>query len=155
MRFYVCLLTFIFCTGCGLFQKHRYLHYDSCGPDALYYAMSRLDFDTSRMSISREILNDNIRYTLLRDVLSLFDRQAKHITFPSEIRNHLKKHGIKMTVLSPSKLSELTPDKTAIVLVHQKDSFRYHWGCFPVTPNLTTFFGEGTTSIESVILLER
>ena len=142
-------------TGCGIFQKNRSLHYDSCGPDALYDAMIRLDFRTSKIRISKEILKDQKCYSLLREVLAIFDSQAKEITFPQEIKDHLRKNGIKVTVLHPSEFASLTYDKTAIVLVHQKNTLNYHWACFPAVLNLSSFYGEGVTTIERLFLLER
>ena len=156
MRYFlVCLLAFLFSTGCGVFQSRTYPHYDSCGPEALYNAIRRLGLNSSQVKISREILNDSKCYSLLRDVVSMFNREAKHITFPSEIKSYLKKYNIKMTSLPVEKLKSLTRDKTAIVLVHKKNSLSYHWGCFPTTSNLSSFYGEGFTAVKSVILLER
>ena len=156
MRYFlVCLLTFLFSTGCGIFQNRAYPHYDSCGPEALYDAIHRLGLNSSQIEISREILNDSKCYSLLRDVLSMFDREAKHITFPDEIKSYLKKYNIKTTSLPIEELENLTHDKTAIVLVRKKNSLSYHWGCFPATSNLSSFYGKGSTMVKSVILLER
>jgi hypothetical protein len=156
MRYFlVCLLTFLFSTGCGVFQNETYPHYDSCGPEALYNAIHRLGLNSSQVKISREILDDSKCHSLLRDVLSMFHGEAKHITFPSEIKSYLKKYNIKMTILPVEALKTLTPDKTAIVLVHKKDSLSYHWGCFPTTSGLSSFYGEGFTAVKQVILLER
>jgi hypothetical protein len=150
-----CILTFSICTGCSIFQKGSFPHYNSCGPEALYDAMGRLDFDASTFSISHEILKNHECYSLLRDVMSMFDKRAEGITFPAEIESYLSKRNIKATVLPAEKLEKLTSNNTAIVLVHKKGTLNYHWACFPVTRNLSSFFGEGKTTVLKVILLER
>jgi hypothetical protein len=152
---WTCILIFLFCTGCSVFQKGSYPHHSSCGPEALYDAMERMNFDASRFSISREILDNHECYSLFRDVMSMFDKRAKGITFPEEIKSYLSKRNIKISILPVESLKKLTFDKTAIVLVRDKGTLNYHWGCFPVTPNLSSFFGIGKTTILRVILLEK
>ena len=153
--FLVCIINFLFATGCGVFQNEYHYHYDSCGPIALLNATNRLGLNSSQIKISREITQDSKCYSLLRDVFAMFDGEARQITFPSEIKNYLKKYNIKMTILPIEALKTLTTDKTAIVLVHKKNSLSYHWGCFPTTSNLSSFYGEGFTTVRQVMLLER
>jgi len=156
MRYlFVTLFTFLVSTGCSVFQKQEYRHYESCGPDALSHATYRLGLHISEIQVSKEIINNNKCYSLLRDFLSMFDREAKEITFPAEIKNYLKKKNIKITHISPEKLESLSPEETAIVLVRKKGTLTFHWACFPVTKNLSSFFGEGATSVIEVILLEK
>ena len=156
MRYFlVTLCTFLILTGCSVFQKKESHHYDSCGPDALYYALSRLGIHSSEVEISREILNDSKCYSLLRDFLSMFDREAKEITFPAEIRNYLKSKKIKITYTSLEKLESLSTDRTAIVLLSKKGTLTYHWTCWPIMKNLSSFYGEGSTLVHQIILLER
>jgi len=156
MRYlFVCLFSFLITTGCGVFQKKKHYHHNSCGPNSLYYATGRLGIQSSEIQISKEILNNSECYSLLRDFLSMFDGKAKEITFPSEIRNYLKDKKIKMTYLTKEKFKSLSTDQTAIVLVSEKGSLTYHWACWPVTDNVDSFFGEDSTLIHQIILLER
>ncbi len=152
----VCLFSFLFTTGCGILQKEKHYHYSSCGPDALYDATKRLGFSPSRVTISKEILNDSKCYSLLRDVLSVFDGEAKEITFPTEIKNYLKNKKIKITHISKEDFESLPQSKTAIVLISRKGGFAtYHWACWPVTKNVNSFYGKDSTIIHRVFLLER
>ena len=151
----ICLFSFLIATGCGVFQKREYHHYNSCGPTALYYATGRLGIQSSEIQISKEILNNSECYSLLRDFLSMFDGEAKEITFPSEIRNYLKDKKIKITYLAKEDFKSLSIDQTAIVLVSRKGSLTYHWACWPVTDNIDSFFGKGSTLVHQIILLER
>ena len=151
----VCLFSFLVATGCGVFQKKKYYHYNSCGPDALYHATYRLGIRSSEVEISREILNNSECYSLLRDFLSMFRGEAKEITFPSEIKKYLKDKKIKITYLTKEEFKSLSTNQTAVVLVSKKGSLTYHWACWPVTNNVDSFFGKGSTLIHQIILLER
>ena len=156
MRYFlVGLFSFLIPAGCSVFQTQEYYHYNSCGPDALSHATHRLGLYSSEIRISREILNNTKCHSLLRDFLSMFDKEAKEITFPTEIKNYLKSKNIKMTHISSEKLESLSLDQTAIVLVKKKGTLTFHWACWPVTKDLASFFGKGKTSIVDVILLER
>ena len=156
MRYFlVSLCTFLISTGCSVFQKKEYHHYDSCGPNALYYATKRLGLRSSEVKISKEIINNSKCYSLVRDFLSMFDGEAKEITFPAEIRNFLKNKKIKITYVSLEKLESMPLSKTAVVLLSKKGTLTYHWACWPVTKNLSSFFGEGSTLVHQVLLLER
>ena len=156
MRYFlVTLCAFLISTGCSVFQKKEYHHYNSCGPDALYYATSRLGINSSEIEISKEILSDSKCYSLLRDFLSMFEGEAKEITFPAEIGNYLKSKKIKITYISLEKLESLPLDRTAIVLLSKKGTLTYHWTCWPVVKNLSSFFGEGSTLVHQILLLER
>ena len=156
MRYFlVGLFSFLIPAGCSVFQTQEYYHYNSCGPDALSHATHRLGLYSSEIRISREILNNTKCHSLLRDFLSMFDKEAKEITFPTEIKNYLKSKNIKMTYVSPENVGSLSPEETAIVLVRKKGTLNFHWVCFPVMRNLSSFYGEGTTSVVEVILLEK
>ena len=156
MRYlFVCLFSFLIATGCGVFQKKKYHHYNSCGPDALYHATLRLGIKSSEVQISREILNNSECYSLLRDFLSMFDGEAKEITFPAEIRNYLKNKKIKISYITKEEFKSLSTDQTAIVLVSKKGKLTYHWACWPVTRNVDSFFGSDSTLIHQIILLEK
>ena len=151
----VCLFSFLIATGCGVFQKREYHHYNSCGPVALYHATNRLGIRSSEVQVSKEILNNSECYSLLRDFLSMFDGKAKEITFPSEIRNYLKDKKIKITYITKEKLESLPSSRTAVILISKKNSLTYHWACWPVTRNINSFFGKGSTLVHQIILLER
>ena len=156
MRYFlVALCTFLISTGCSIFQKKEYHHYNSCGPSALYHATSRLGFESSEVEISKEILSDSECYSLLRDFLSMFNGEAKEITFPAEIRNYLKNKKIKITAITKEEFESLSINQTAIVLVSKKGELTYHWACWPVTKNINSFFGSGSTLVHQIILLER
>ena len=127
------VLTFLLTTGCGLLQK-PHPHYNSCGPDAIFYAFRWYEIESTRFKISKEILEDHKAYSLLRDVLSIFNSNLNEITFPQEIKNQLLKHNIKTRSVSLEEFKKLKKDKktTAIILVHPKDELgRYHWLFYP------------------------
>jgi len=156
MRYlFVCLFSFLIATGCGVFQKKKYHHYDSCGPDALYHATHRLGIKSSKVKISREILNNSECYSLLRDFLSMFNGEAKEMTFPSEIKKYLKDKKIKITYLKKEEFKSLSINQTAVVLISKRNSLTYHWVCWPTTKNIDSFFGKDFTLIHEIILLER
>ena len=153
--FHVFFLTFVLFAGCGLLQKNTYSHYTSCGPTALFQALRQLDFNISRIEITREILDDHECYSFLREVLAIFNKEAKHITFPNEIISFLQKRNIQVTIVSPKELATLSTDRVAIVLLKKRNGLGYHWGCFPVDNTLSTFYGEGSTIVDRIFLLER
>ena len=65
----VMMLCFLLTTGCGVFQQKK-PHYNSCGPDTIFHAFRWHGVESSRIKISKEILEDHKAYSLLRDVLS-------------------------------------------------------------------------------------
>ena len=103
---FVFLASFLI-TGCGLFKqfnesdKFKQLraenkdphHAQSCGPDALYKALKQLDERISKREISHEILSNAQITSCVRDLLSIFDNDARRITFPSEMKIPLEKRG--------------------------------------------------------------
>ncbi len=162
--FFVFLASFLI-TGCGLFkqfndsEKTRQLkllnkdpnHAYSCGPNALYKALKELDQKISRKQLSHEILSNGEITSLIRDLLSIFDNEAREITFPSEIKKVLSEKGYR--VKSIKSLKELNEQKdVALVLIKKKWTFTYHWMCFPVDKNILTFFGN-KTNIEEIYLI--
>jgi hypothetical protein len=149
-------LMFFLTVGCGVFQpKHE--HYNSCGPDAIFYAFRWHDIKSSRVKISREILEDHKAYSLLRDCIAVFDSNLGAVTFPREVKNQLKKYNIKINVVSLEKFRKLKKDEntTAILLVHTKGEINYHWLFYPTqSSSPSTFFGSGT-SVDKIYILER
>ena len=85
----------------------------------------------------------------------MFNGEAKEITFPAEIRNYLKNKKIKITAITKEEFESLSINQTAIVLVSKKGELTYHWACWPVTKNINSFFGSGSTLVHQIILLER
>ena len=107
-----------------------------------------------------EILKDHKAYSLLRDILSVFNSDLNEITFPQEIKNELAKRNIKTRLVSLGEFKELKKDKstTAIILVHpQNELGRYHWLFYPTQSNSpSSFFGsELKTSVDRIYILAR
>jgi len=156
------LLALVLLVGCGLFQSQRDSqwvkdgrkadldprHIYSCGPEALKEAFDRLGINVSQKDLSHEIQKNG---TCLRDFLSIFDTRARQITFPSEMRTALKKHGYKMVKIDS--LKEINEQKdTAILLVHRVNTLNYHWICYPISN--FHFFGKETV-LDSIYLIEK
>ena len=150
-------LIFLLTIGCGIFQP-KYEHYNSCGPDAIFYAFRWHGIESSRVKISREILEDNKACSLLRDVLSIFDSRLNEITFPQEIEDELSKYDIKVRSISLEQFKELKKDEktTAIILIHPEGKLvRYHWLFYPTqSDSPSDYFGLGTT-VDKIYILER
>jgi|TARA_R110000751_G_scaffold116112_1_gene215675 hypothetical protein len=147
-----------FFAGCGILQSisTSTLHCDkrvksldpfhihSCGPVALEKAMRYSEHNSlaSRANYSYYLQSKDF---FLRDCLSVFDERARSITFPGEIRMILDKEDISFRTLK--KLGEIQSDDVALVLVKENWSLTYHWMCYPVDKNISTYFGEGDTTI--------
>lgn len=158
------ILTFIFLffSGCGLLQSYkdpqwikreRSLgrdpnHIYSCGPEALKKAFKRLGIEISGDTISDEIRRSGNN---IRGFLSIFDNEARKITFIGEMKEVLRKKGFKMTQVDSLNNIDTRSD-TSILLVHKKNSFSYHWVCHP--PDKFHFFGEKTV-LDKVYLIEK
>ena len=140
-------------TGCGILEcvrstksERNYKHTLSCGPEALSSAFEGLEekynvkFHLSKEKISEIILRDSKCGSLLRDFFSVFAYEAQSITWPSEIRTTLKKHGFKMQEVRD--FNSLNLDQVAIILVHKKGALNYHWMCYPVNQDILNFFGK-------------
>ena len=164
--FFVFLLSFMV-TGCGLFkqfnesEKYKQLRADnrdphhaaSCGPKALYKALKRFDERVSRREISHEILSNGQITSCVRDLLSIFDNEAREITFPREMKIPLEKRGYIMKKVKS--LKELNEQKdVGLVLIKKKWTLLYHWLCFPVDKNILTFFGNDTDIQEVYLILK-
>jgi len=79
--------------------------------------------------------------------------EGRRITFPTELKSILKKHGFR--TVNVSDLEELSQEKdTALVLIKKKSSLSYHWMCFPVDKNIKTFFGKDTI-IKEIYLIKK
>ena len=155
----IMILTFLLTTGCGLLQDSR-PHYDSCGPDAIFYAFRWHNIEATRHKISKEILEDHKAYSLVRDILSVFDSDLSELTFPREVKDELLKHNIKVRLTSLGEFKELKKDKdtTAIILVHPKNKLgKYHWFFYPTqSDSPSSFFGsELATSVDRIYVLAR
>jgi hypothetical protein len=161
MRVFIVILLLFFNFGCGILESSRDPqwvkearsnnkdpdHIHSCGPEALHKAFGDLGIKTSKRHISEEIQNGG---NCLRDFLSIFNNRARQITFPHEMKRILKNHGYKMTKVSS--LREIDQNKdTAILLVHKKNTFNYHWLCYPL--DNVNFFGKETV-LDSVYIVK-
>tara|TARA_Y100000310_G_scaffold295294_1_gene326477 strand:+ start:2668 stop:2910 length:243 start_codon:yes stop_codon:yes gene_type:complete len=79
--------------------------------------------------------------------------ECRKITFPTELKSILKKHGFR--IVNVSDLEELNENEdTALVLVKRKNNLNYHWMCFPVDKNIKTFFGKDTI-IKEIYLIKK
>ena len=152
MRFkHYLLLLFasFFISGCGLFSPYHKnskgyysVYNNSCGPNALQDALN-----VSRYKISKEIQDYE---SISKKILSVFHKDAVCITWPSEIEKICNKYGYELITIG--ELRQLDPEKDiAIVLVHQKFTFHYHWLCFPAE-DVKTFGNE--TIIDGIYLLK-
>ena len=158
----VLIFLFLFFSGCGLLQSYLYPqwvklerslgrdpdHIYSCGPAALKKAFERLGIEISQEAISDEIRRNG---NGIRAFLSIFDKEARQITLPGEMKEILRKNGFRMTkVDSFNKID--TKNSTTILLVHKKNTFDYHWICYPA--NKFHYFGERTV-LDTVYLIEK
>jgi hypothetical protein len=154
-------------SGCGVFQSLRTsdytkeqraknldpYHIQSCGPAALHKVFLQFGIYISEERLSHIIQSDPSCSKLLREIASVFSMEGRKITFPSELKSILKKHGFK--IVSTKSFEELNKDNdTALVLVKKKNSLNYHWVCFPVDENIKTFFGKETIIKEIYLIKE-
>lgn len=166
MRFIAAFLVFIF-SGCGTLQSSKDsawvknqralnldpYHVQSCGPEAMQKAFLNFGIYIELKSLSHTMQSSPSCSNLLRDVLSVFNKGARKITFPAEIKKILKKNGF--TIVSIKRLKDLSEDKdTAIVLIKEKGSLTYHWACFPNDKNIESFFGKDTL-VEEIYLIKK
>lgn len=167
MRFIIALILSIVLSGCGVLQSSRDsdwvkkqramnldpYHIQSCGPEALQKAFLNFGISIELESLSYTMQSSPSCSNLLRDALSAFNKEARQITFPAEIKKILKKNGF--TIVSIERLKDLNKDKdTAVVLIRKKGSLTYHWACFPNDGNIESFFGKDTV-IEEIYLITK
>ena len=116
------LFALLFFSGCSIFDRpHKdsdgyYTgHFDCCGPIALevainkYYKNLGIVFAKNpapRKEISRLMQDDGVKF---KEILSLFDKKAVCITWPSEIKNVVESYGCE--ALAISNLKKLDPKK--------------------------------------------
>ena len=151
-------------SGCGVVQSFnespidRYLykinkdprHVESCGPKALYKALRELGHSMAIKEISYNIQKGG---DIARNILALFDQEARSITWPSEIIKFLEKRGY--TISTVKDIEALTPvGNVALVLVRNGLSLDYHWMCFPSDSNIKAHFG-GETEIKLILLINQ
>ncbi len=167
MRFTIALfLTFIM-SGCGVFQSLRTsnhvkeqraknldpYHVYSCGPKALHKVFLRFGIYISVEDLSHSMQSSPSCANLLREIACVFSMECRKITFPTELKSILKKHGFR--IVNVSDLEELNENEdTALVLVKRKNNLNYHWMCFPVDKNIKTFFGKDTI-IKEIYLIKK
>jgi hypothetical protein len=139
-------------------SERNHEHALSCGPEALDDAFEILEkkynvrFHLSKEKISEIIRQDSKCGGLLRDFFSAFAYEAQSITWPSEIRTTLKKHGFRIEEVRSFK--NLDPDQVAIILIHKKGTLNYHWTCYPVQRDILNFFG-GKTIIKKIYIIKK
>ena len=161
----ILLFALLFFSGCSVFDRpHKdsdgyYTgHYNCCGPIALevainkYYHNLGIKFKRNpapRKEISRSMQDDGF---LCRGILSLLDKKAVCITWPSEIKKICREYGFEP--ISLKDFAKLDPKKdVAVVLVHRKFELdSYHWIVFPVQK--MKFYGSKTVIVK-IYLLKR
>lgn len=166
MRFIATFLALLL-SGCGIMQsakdpswvkEQRALHLDpyhvqSCGPEAVQKAFSNFGISIDLKSLSYTMQSSASCSNLLRDILSVFDKQARQITFPAEIKKILKENGF--SIVSVKSLGELDKNQdTAMVLIRKKNTLTFHWTCFPNDEYIESFFGKDTL-IEEIYLIKK
>ena len=122
------------------------LHIRSCGPEAIEDALSAFKISMSRSQISYKIQQNNSK---LRCFISIFENEARQITWPWEIRDFFIKNDkiTEFTVIEVSSLEVLEENSVAIVLIRKPYSVRhYHWITFPIYSKslIATRFGPNT-----------
>ena len=139
----------------GYFVKH----YNACGPIALEKAINEYHARIANRSIKASVFRNELSREIQdggftsRRLLSLVNASAINITWPSEIKEVLNKHGFE--IVKVKSLNELDKQKDiAIVLIHGK-FFRneYHWIVYPID-NVKTLFGKNTV-IELIYLIRK
>ena len=154
-NFILFFVLILFSSGCGSLKSLSYsseqnksIHIRSCGPEALYNALTSLKKTGSdikiitKKEISREIKKDNKLSAISRGIASAFVYEARAITFPCEITNFLEKREI--TIKKINNLKDLKDKDTAVVLINKKDTMHYHWITHPTNYNILNFFGKDT-----------
>jgi hypothetical protein len=150
MRYLYALLSCL-SIGCGVFDKYDkdsegyYPRYNwSCGPLALQKAIG-----INSNQVSREIQDYD---SVSKQMLSLFDKRAILITWPSEIKKICEKYGYKVIRLHD--ISQLDFEKDlAIILVHKKFKMNsYHW---IVYPNEDVKYHLDKTVVDIIFLLKK
>ena len=153
--------------GCGILNpptKDRngyYIkHFESCGPTAMeaaineYYRKQGIVF--ARNPAPREEISKNIQDDgqLFKRFLSLFDKRTVDVTWSWEMKSVAKKYGFEL--IGAKDFKELDPSKDiALVLVYGKFlSSEWHWMCYPVDKDISTFFGSDT-KVDKVYLLKK
>jgi len=151
-------------SGCGVFQSFnenpidRYFykinkdprHVESCGPRALYRALKELGHDVTIKEISYDIQQGG---DVARNILTLFDQEARSITWPNEVTKFLEEKGYTVTAVKD--INSLNPtNNVALVLVRNGWLLDYHWLCFPANGNIKTYFGE-KTEIKLILLINQ
>lgn len=167
IRFFLFCILSLFFIGCGLVKQYGepsyyralkkdnrdYLHLNSCGPEALQKALAKLETETNTEILSQSIQKIFKCNNLVRDFLSVFINDARGITFPEEIIHILELHGFKVVKVDKLEFLNVLTD-VAIVLVKKENALEYHWMCFPIDKNISTFFGNETI-IKEIYLITK
>ena len=154
-------------SGCGIFnpplrdsQGYYIAHFNCCGPVAIEKAINKYYRDQGivfvknpapREEVSKRIQDDG---QVFKSFLAIFERSSVCATWSWEMESVVKKYGFKL--ISVNDFEKLDPSKDiAFVLVRGKFiSDQWHWMCYPVDKNITTYFGEDT-KIDKIYLLKK
>lgn len=165
------IISFLLHVGCGVLnpahkdtQGFYTTHYNSCGPEAVRDAIDKYFTKEGVVRILKYTTAKEISQGIQRDAppfpfncttwLTLFDREAANITWPSEVKTACQKYGIKLRSVSVEYVKEHS-DQIYIILCHKKKSiYFYHWFAYPGYANDLDFYGDDTV-IDTIYLLER
>ena len=156
------LVCFVMCTGCGVIN-HTHMedgyyteHYWSCGPTAIYRALSTYIVENNipidipeRNDISRHI-QDNATILNLRTPLTLLYKDFVQITWPHELKEVVESYGF--TIKELKNVKELTAHGTGLILIHKKRTVDYHWICYPDVKNPESYWKDQTRVINVYVI---
>ena len=160
------LLPLIFFSSCGILNPpaktvdgYYSKHYTCCGPTALrrafeaFYRENGIVFKkgVSSEEISRSIQDSGNKG---RTALSILNRHAVCITWPSEIKNIAKEYGFVPVKLND--INKLKEGDIAVVLIKGKTlKGEWHWMCFPYhdVETIKKWYGKNTV-VKDVYLLK-
>ncbi len=162
--FLIYIFSFLFLFGCGIFRAYErdangfYPAYsNSCGPVALELAFCEFykrNSDAQKEDISRDEISKTIQQEGIteKEFLSLFNREAVCITWPSEIKRIAKNYGFELVPVNS--LSDIDVNKdVAIVLLHGRYfSRQYHWSVYPIY-DVKSYYGNDTV-IDKIYLVK-
>jgi hypothetical protein len=132
---------------------YRVRHYNSCGPEALEEAFSRLgEKNVDRIQISRNIQDTG---NTLRYLMMLVHHDTILVSFPHEMKNVCKKYGYEMVEVD-KEIDDLDPQKDIAIVLLFGDFLKgeSHWAAYPHTDNIKNWFGSNT-KISKIFILKK
>ena len=161
---WVVFVVIVLTTGCGILKPAKMAdgyyvdHYNSCGPTAVYYALSHF-IDQRNLPITvptppqiSQQIQDSSSILNLRFPLTLLYSDFVQITWPSEMVKVCESYGFEMVKLDS--LDDLKENDTGIILLHKKGTIEYHWVCHPIDSQIKTHYGDTHTDIHSVYIVQ-